>query len=55
MFDVGATVLNSVTGHYGKVIGYGHQILAYGYMPTLKVLVMEGTIEEDLSSVWTEY
>jgi hypothetical protein len=54
MFDVGANVLNSVTGHHGKVIGYGHQILAHGYMPTLKVLLKEGTVEEDLYSVWSE-
>lgn len=54
MFDVGVNVLNSVTGHYGKVIGYSHQILDHGYMPTIRVLLKEGIVEEDLYSVWTE-
>ena len=53
MFDIGDRVFNSTSGHRGQVIGYGHQMLAHCYMPTLKVLLSEGSVEEDLYTVWT--
>ena len=62
MFDVGKYVVNQKTGHFGKVIGYGHQILNGVYTTTLKVLVSDPeisekqrVIEEDLFSEWIEY
>lgn len=62
MFNVGDCVFNQKTGHQGKVIGYGHQILKSGYTTTLKVLVVgsqtfrnRGFVEEDLYSVWVEW
>jgi len=44
------------TGHSGKVVGYGHQILDSVYLPTIKVRVGRDTgfskkgFVEDLSS-----
>lgn len=62
MFPIGDYVVSQRTGHIGKVIGYGHQILNGIYMPTLKVLVPEGLnskksglVEEDLHSTWTQW
>ena len=62
MFNVEDYVFNQKTGHFGKVIGYGHQILKSGYTTTLKVLVFEpGTsshrqfVEEDLYSAWVQW
>ncbi|PSB64222.1 hypothetical protein DSM107010_50550 [Chroococcidiopsis cubana SAG 39.79] len=59
MFDVGEYVVHQNTGHTGRVIGYGHQILNGVYVTTLKVLVHDaeiigrrGAIEEDLYSAW---
>ncbi|PSB46783.1 hypothetical protein [Chroococcidiopsis sp. CCNUC1] len=62
MFDVGEYVVHQNTGHTGRVIGYGHQILNGVYVTTLKVLVHDaeiigrrGAIEEDLYSAWIGY
>jgi hypothetical protein len=62
MFNVGDYVFNQKTGHIGKVVGYGHQMLKSGYTSTLKVLVIEaktsrraGFMEEDLYSVWVQW
>jgi hypothetical protein len=62
MLNVGDYVVNQKTGHLGKVIGYGHQILKDGYETTLKVLVAEpetskkrGFVEEDLYSAWIQW
>ena len=61
MFDVGEYVVHQNTGHTGRVIGYGQQILNGVYITTLNVLVHDaeiigkrGVIEEDLYSAWTE-
>lgn len=61
MFNIGDYVLNQKTGHLGKVIGYGHQILNDVYTTTLKVLVHEATnpqkkelVVEDVVSAWTQ-
>ena len=62
MFSIGEQVFNHKTGHIGKVIGYGYEILDNVYTPTLKVLVT-GTkksarrvgVEEDLYSYWTKF
>ena len=58
----GNRVFNQKTGHIGKVIGYGHQMLKVGYISTLKVLVVKGQIpekavfvEEDLYSAWRQW
>lgn len=59
MFNIGDRVVNQKTGHIGKVIGYGHQILKSGYETTLKVLLAEsensrrGVVMEDLYSAWS--
>lgn len=62
MLNVGDYAFNQKTGHLGKVIGYGHQILKSGYTTTLKVLVAEvktsgkrGFVEEDLYSAWVQW
>jgi len=62
MFDVGEYVVHQNTGHVGRVIGYGHQILNGVYTTTLKVLVHDAeiaskrrAIEEDLYSAWIEH
>ncbi|MBD1831356.1 hypothetical protein H6F74_19345 [Trichocoleus sp. FACHB-90] len=62
MFDIGTDVVNQKTGHIGKVIGYGHEMVNGVYSPTLKVLLSEalnpgkkGFIEEDLHSAWTQW
>ena len=61
MFNIGNYVFNQRTGYFGKVIGYGHQIVKNGYETTLKVLVVEdkpsnkrGFVEEDLYSTWLQ-
>ena len=62
MFEIGDYAFNQTTGHHGKVIGYGHQMLLNGYTTTLKVLVagadslrQQGFVEEDLYSAWTKW
>ena len=62
MFGIGDYVIHEKTGHIGKVIGYGHQMVDDVYMPTLKVLVAEasnsrkrGFVAEDLHSTWTHW
>ncbi len=62
MFNIGERVFNQKTGHIGKVIGYGHQMLKMGYTSTLKVLIARGQIpgkavvvEEDLYSAWRQW
>jgi len=47
---LGIMYLIKKTGHLGKVIGYGHQIVKSGYQTTLKVLVvkLETLVIEDL-------
>lgn len=58
MFQVGDCVQHQLTGSYGKVIGYGHEILDGVYLPTLKVRVLRNTglsqkgFVEDLFDVW---
>lgn len=59
MLNIGDYAVNPKTGHLGKVIGYGHQVLKGSYETTLKVLVIEsgtynkrGFVEEDLCSAW---
>ncbi|OUL26216.1 hypothetical protein [Nostoc sp. 106C] len=61
MFNIGDYVLNQKTGHLGKVIGYGHQIMNNVYTTTLKVLVAEARnsqkkelVVEDVVSEWTQ-
>lgn len=62
MFSIGEYVLNQKTGHIGKVVGYGHQILNDVYITTLKVLVdyseaqgKRGVVKEDLCSAWVKW
>ncbi len=62
MFSIEDYVFNQTTGHVGKVIGYGHQILKSGYTTTLKVLIIESEtssqrrfVEEDLYSAWVQW
>lgn len=62
MFGIGEYVLHQKTGHIGKVIGYGHEILNGVYITTLKVLVdyaetsgKRGVVEEDLYSAWVKW
>ena len=62
MFSIDEYVLNQKTGHIGKVVGYGHQILNNVYTTTLKVLVSEAgnplkhiIVEEDLYSNWDQH
>lgn len=57
MFSVGDFALNQKTGQFGKVIGYGHQMLNDVYQTTLKVMIVDAKgvvdrIEEDLYSAW---
>lgn len=59
--QIGDRVLHQQTGHAGKIIGYGHQILDGVYLPTLVVRVLRGrerlnqkTVIEDLSSAWMQ-
>lgn len=59
MLNIGDYVLSQKTGHIGKVIGYGHQILENTYTSTLKVLVdrtpdfsKKAVVEEDVYSAW---
>lgn len=60
MFNIGDYVQNQTTKNFGKVIGYGHQILDSGFVTTLKVFVEstansshKGFVEEDVYSAWT--
>lgn len=62
MFNIDEYVLNQKTGHIGKVVGYGHQILNDVYTTTLKVLVSKAgdplkhmIVEEDLYSAWIKW
>ena len=62
MFSIGEYVLHQKTGHIGKVMGYGHEILNGVYTTTLKVLVdyaetsgKRGVVEEDLYSAWVKW
>jgi len=62
MFSIEDYVFNQKTGHVGKVIGYGHQLLKSGYTTTLKVLIFESGslsqrrfVEEDLYSAWVQW
>ncbi|MBW4574304.1 MAG: hypothetical protein KME08_03375 [Aphanothece sp. CMT-3BRIN-NPC111] len=62
MFNIGDYVLNQKTGHMGKVIGYGHQVINDVYTTTIKVLVTHaessakrGFVAEDLFSAWNEW
>ena len=59
MFTIGDYVINQQTGHLGKVIGYGHQLINNAYTVTLKVLVAESAnsqkriyVVEDEISAW---
>lgn len=61
MFAIGDNVLSQKTGHLGKVIGYGHEMVNGVYLPTIKVLIAEGLklrrkafVEEDLHSTWIQ-
>ena len=62
MLNIGDRVFKQKTGHIGKVIGYGHQMLKVGYTLTIKVLIAKGQIsgkavfmEEDLYSAWSQW
>ncbi|YAF94951.1 MAG: hypothetical protein AB3A66_20550 [Nodularia sp. CChRGM 3473] len=62
MFTIGDYVLNQQTGHLGKVIGYGHQIINNMQTVTLKVLVAETVnsqkrqfVVEDKISAWNRW
>ncbi|MBW4554534.1 MAG: hypothetical protein KME59_01080 [Trichormus sp. ATA11-4-KO1] len=62
MFTIGDYVLNQQTGHLGKVIGYGHQIINNIQTITLKVLVAETVnsqkrqfVVEDKISAWNRW
>ncbi|TVP62273.1 MAG: hypothetical protein EA343_11720 [Nodularia sp. (in: Bacteria)] len=62
MFKFGDYVLNQQTGHLGKVIGYGHQLINDIQTVTLKVLVAETTnsqkyefVVEDEISAWNPW
>ncbi|RCJ36530.1 hypothetical protein A6770_15805 [Nostoc minutum NIES-26] len=62
MFTIGDYVLNQQTGHLGKVVGYGHQIINNVSIVTLKVLVAESAnsqkreyVVEDRISAWTRW
>ncbi len=59
MFNVGDYVFHSKTGRFGKVIGFGHEMLDRVYETTLQVLVVDSRsgyrtslVEEDLHSEW---
>ncbi|MBD2006836.1 MULTISPECIES: hypothetical protein [Cyanophyceae] len=62
MLNIGDYVLSQKTGHIGKVIGYGHEIIGNTYTSTIKVLVehtpdfsKKGLVEEDVYSAWTAW
>ncbi|MBD2596448.1 hypothetical protein H6G74_19235 [Nostoc spongiaeforme FACHB-130] len=63
MFTIGDYVLNQQTGHLGKVIGYGQQIMNHNMQTvTLKVLVAETVnsqrrefVFEDQVSAWVKW
>ena len=62
MFTIGDYVLNQQTGHLGKVVGYGHQIMNNVSIATLKVLVAESAnsqkreyVVEDRISAWIRW
>ena len=61
MLTPGDYAIHQRTGSFGKVIGYGHQILNSVYLTTLKVLVTaksevskKNFVEEDLVSAWLQ-
>lgn len=61
MFAIGDDVLSQKTGHFGKVVGYGHEMVNGVYLPTIKVLIAESLksgkkafVEEDLHSAWIQ-
>jgi hypothetical protein len=61
MFAIGDDVLSQKTGHIGKVVGYGHEMVNGVYLPTIKVLIAESLksgkkafVEEDLHSTWVQ-
>jgi hypothetical protein len=61
MFQLGDFVKHQKTGCFGKVIGYGHEIVDSVYLPTLIVRVAQAAelkqqgFVEDLSSVWMRF
>ena len=61
MQNIGDFVIHQETGLFGKVVGYGHQIVDAIYQPTLKVKVAGGSKDlsrerfaEDISSAWQQ-
>jgi len=61
MLRIGDLAVHQQTGEFGKVIGYGHEMLNNVYQTTLKVLITNlqdtGTtrlIKEDLCSAWMQ-
>lgn len=61
MLRIGDLAVHQQTGEFGKVIGYGHEMLNNVYQTTLKVLItnLKGSdksslIKEDLCSAWTQ-
>ena len=61
MFAIGDDVFSQKTGHIGKVVGYGHEMVNGVYLPTIKVLIAESLksgkkafVEEDLHSTWVQ-
>lgn len=59
MVTLGDYVINRQTGHFGTVVGYGHEMINSVYTPTLKVRVVaepkdnkKGFIKEDLFFNW---
>ncbi len=57
MLTIGDSARSLKSGKFGKVIGYGHQIMNDVYQTTLKVLIIDAKgyidrIEEDLPSAW---
>jgi len=59
MFNVGDYVFHSKTGRFGKVIGFGHEMIDRVYETTLQVLVVDSQsayrtslVEEDIHTEW---
>lgn len=57
MFNIGDYVQHQQTGQSGQVVGYGHNMVNYVYLPTLKVRLTRAqphheNIIEDASSTW---
>jgi hypothetical protein len=54
MVSIDDWVFNQKTGQFGRVIGYGHQMLNSVYQTTLKVKVANSaSIVEDVIAAWT--